>query len=62
MFMNSHLAKKLRSARNKVRRAERRMSFETLEGRLPLASDMVLDWNEVMLDAVRQTNANPPRK
>ena len=39
----------------------RRLLLEPLERRELLAADLVLEWNEVLLDAIRATNMNPPR-
>jgi hypothetical protein len=39
----------------------RRLTVELLERREVMAGDMVLEWNEILLDAVRATSANPPR-
>ena len=44
-----------------VAQRSRRLSVEALERRSLLAADLVLQWNEVMLDAIRATNMNPPR-
>jgi hypothetical protein len=39
----------------------RRLSLELLEARQLMAADMVLHWNEVLLDAVRVDRTAPPR-
>jgi hypothetical protein len=35
--------------------------FDTLEARLVLNGDIVLQWNDVLLDAIRATGTSPPR-
>lgn len=42
-------------------RAVRRLSLEPLESRSLLAADMVLEWNEIALDAIRTDLTSPPR-
>src|SRR5687768_15368545 len=39
----------------------RRLAVESLEPRTLLAADMVLQWNEILLDAVRTESTSPPR-
>lgn len=42
-------------------RPRRRLGLEHLEDRLVLSGDMVLDWNSILLDAVRVDRTAPPR-
>src|SRR5687767_10311211 len=39
----------------------RRLAIERLEERTLFAADMVLQWNEILLDAVRAESTAPPR-
>lgn len=43
------------------RSTSRHLTVETLERRELMAADMVLQWNDVALDAIRATSMNPPR-
>src|SRR5687768_3723400 len=38
----------------------RRLLLESLEDRTLMASDVVIDWNNVLLQAVRTASTNPP--
>jgi Ca2+-binding RTX toxin-like protein len=52
----------LRTIRHPARRATRTrtLHLEPLEGRQLMAGDLVLDWNAIMLDAVRVDRTAPP--
>jgi hypothetical protein len=43
-----------------VSRSQRLLTLERLEDRTLLAADMVLQWNEVLLDAIRADRTSPP--
>ncbi|HUE71253.1 MAG TPA: hypothetical protein VMP01_10240 [Pirellulaceae bacterium] len=50
----------LRSCPSRTRASQRRLLLESLEDRTLLASDMVMDWNNVLLDTIRSERTNPP--
>jgi hypothetical protein len=43
------------------KRYRRRLSFEVLEDRCLLSADMVLQWNDILLDAIRVDRTPPPQ-
>ena len=47
-----------RAPRSKSRVSQRRLLLESLEDRTLMASDVVIDWNNVTLEAIR-TNTPP---
>src|SRR5882762_10300410 len=49
-----------RSAPNRKRPLACRPQLESLEDRCLLSANVVLEWNQLALDAIRQTNAIPP--
>ena len=49
------------SSSTRFRRQNRPLRFERLEHRKLLAADLVLTWNDVMLDAVRVDSTAPPK-
>jgi hypothetical protein len=51
-----------RSARNAgPKRPECRLTHEPLEERCLLSGDMVLQWNDILLDAIRANRTPPPQ-
>ena len=48
------------SSSTRFRRQNRPLKFERLEHRKLLAADLVITWNDVMLDAIREDRTAPP--
>jgi hypothetical protein len=55
------MPKSRRPAISRSFRSHRHLAIESLEPRSLLAADMVLQWNEIMLEAIRADSTNPPR-